>query len=147
MSLENGLIKEQKSNMVLVESEANAACSSCAAKSRCISEAEGQKRYLWIDNTIGAKPGDHVVFEIEGKSVVFSSVLLYLIPAVFLIAGLILGSKYSRILDMEKDMSSAVWGFCGLALSFLFVKIVSDLIKKHKVFVPTLIGVDKVKPQ
>ena len=146
MSLENGLIKEQKSNMVLVESEANAACSSCAAKSRCISDAEGQKRHLWIENTIGAKPGDHVIFQIEGKSVVFSSVLLYLIPAVGLITGLIIGSKYSHILDMEKDMSSAVWGFCGLVLSFLFVKIVSDLIKKYRIFLPTLIGIDKVKP-
>ncbi len=143
MALETGIVKTVKGNSILVETEPNSGCSSCHAKASCMAGSADKKRSIWIKNTLKAEVGDPVTFRIEEKSVIYSSVLLYLFPVIMLIAGLIIGSSYHKVLDLDKDISSLSGGIIALVLSFLLIKFVSDRLKNKKTFLPVLTGIEK----
>jgi len=78
-------------------------------------------------NTVGAEKGDEVVLELEGTQVVRAAVIVYLIPLVFLLIGLYLGTVFASFID-RRDMAqilAAVFGFGFLGLSYAGVAVYS----------------------
>jgi sigma-E factor negative regulatory protein RseC len=100
-----------------------------------------KKRRIWIDNVLGAQQGDCVVFSIDEKDVVVSSLVLYLVPVVFLIAGAAMGASLHGRLSMDRDSLAALGGAAGFLLSLIVVALVSRLAVRRGVFSPRMLDV------
>ncbi|HOO72427.1 MAG TPA: SoxR reducing system RseC family protein [Spirochaetota bacterium] len=144
MDGEKGIVIETSSRRILVESDASDMCSSCEARHACMA-GEHRKRKIWIENTLGAGLGDTVSFVIKEKSVIVSSILLYLFPVLALIGGALAGSNYNSLLGLDRDASAAVGGIIALAAAVVIVWIVSKIISRRSFFAPVLIGIESLK--
>ena len=143
LNQEAGIVLRADAGRILVEAEPGNGCACCAAKENCFVRDDKRKRTLWIDNTMGAEPGDRITFYIEERGVVLASVVLYFIPVLFLFVGIITGSFIYMRLGMERDMSAIILGLAGIFLSFIFVRIISPRISRSSVIQPVLTSVEK----
>ncbi|HON80386.1 MAG TPA: SoxR reducing system RseC family protein [Spirochaetota bacterium] len=138
MSYETGIVVEKTGATVRVEAEAHHACASCAARHNCIPGGEMKKRSLVMNNSIGAEPGDYVEFMVQEKSVVTSSLILYLFPVLALISGSALGLSMDHILHVDKDLSAGIFGLGAFLLSFVIIRLITPLITGRTSFMPEL---------
>jgi len=139
MAVENGVVRTVEKRNVLVEIEPGAGCGSCEAKGACMMGTSGKSRTIWIENSLHADVGDRVSFKIEEKGVVLASIILYIFPVIMLVAGLVIGGRYSHLFGIDSDLASGVSGACGLAAAFIIIKIFSPRIKEKKAFLPILL--------
>jgi sigma-E factor negative regulatory protein RseC len=89
---ERGVVVRVAGSRAEVEFVRQAACGSCSAKTACgsgvLGELFGRKRHrVWIDNTVNAATGDHVVVGIREGEFVATSLMAYLLPLLTLFAG------------------------------------------------------------
>jgi len=141
MHIECGTVIELNKGKILVESAPETGCSSCAAKGTCLTGGDSRKKRLWIENTLGASPGDMVSFRIEEKGVVLASVLLYLLPVIFLVGGAVAGAMLAPDMAMETESGSAVGGIAGIILAFIFIYVVSKIKRMKNLFSPVLLEI------
>ncbi|MCX8123086.1 MAG: SoxR reducing system RseC family protein [Spirochaetes bacterium] len=142
METECGIVTQVKDNYVLVEADAVSFCSSCSNHGCTMRQSKG--RQLWIENTLGASSGDRVIFELPSKGIVLSSVVLYGIPIVFLIAGIVLGIVVPLPMPVDRDILGIVTGMLFLAISFVIMRVASKYIVRRKQFAPTMVKVEKL---
>lgn len=78
---------------VVVRVRQSEACHSCQAQGACASLG-GQSRDLMlrVPNALGARPGDQVALALPEASVTQASLVLYLLPALTLVGGALLGA-------------------------------------------------------
>ena len=143
MRTERGIVTEDAKGMVLVEFlEDDRGCSSCASAKSCPFCAGAGKNFIWIDNTIGAEKGDTVDFIIEEKNVIMASALLYLLPAILLIGGSVLGNIAASVWALSKDLFTGIGGITGLLVSVAIIKAASPFFNKKHIFQPLLVRGD-----
>jgi sigma-E factor negative regulatory protein RseC len=114
---ELGRVIETAGNMAKVEIFRRDECTRCkvcgfGSRDRIIAVAT---------NTVGAKEHDEVELELEAAQVVRAAVIVYIIPLIFLLFGLYLGTVFASHLG-RRDIASllaAVLGFGFLGLSYL----------------------------
>ena len=138
MAVECGKVVEAVSGRGKVEASPQSACASCSAGGTCALGRDGKSRYLWADNRIGAREGDQVEFRIGEGAVVGMSAVLYLMPVVFLVAGIALGMSAHRRFSLDGESAAAIFGTAGLMMSVVFVKLLSRLMGKRRSFQPEL---------
>ena len=116
---ERGRVIETRGNMAKVEIFRRDECSRCkvcgfGSRDKIIADAV---------NTIGAKACDDVELELEGSQVVRAAVIVYLIPLVFLLVGLYLGTVFASFIDRQDlaSLTAAIFGFGFLGLSYVGV--------------------------
>ena len=136
---ETGLVKKIVNNRILVECEAANMCNNCLENGRCGISGDGKKKEIWIDNVDGVAVDDRILFEIKDGGIVYASVLLYFIPIVFLFLGMIIGYKLHSFLNIDVELSSIIFGFSGLIISFVFIKVYSVFILHKERFKPIFI--------
>ncbi len=69
--------------------------------------------------------------------------MLYGIPIVLLIAGIIIGALYPLPFFNDRELSAIVMGIIFLALSFVFIQIVSQYIAAKNMVNPVMVKVEK----
>ena len=136
---ETGIVKKVINNRILVECEASNMCNNCSEHGRCAISGDGKKKEMWIDNVEGLAAGDRILFKIKDGGIIYASVLLYVMPIVFLFSGMIAGYKLHSFFNIEGELSSIVLGFSGLIISFVFIKIYSVFILDKERFKPVFI--------
>jgi sigma-E factor negative regulatory protein RseC len=137
--IETGLVKKIVNDRVLVECEAVSMCNNCLEKDQCGITPSGKKREIWIDNVDGVAIGNRVSFRIEDGGIIYASLLLYLIPIIFLFAGIFIGYKLHSFFNIDIELSSIIFGMTGLIVSFIFIKIYSILFLDKERFKPIFI--------
>ncbi len=142
MESECGIVKQVMGNYVVIEASAISFCSSCS--NHDCSVRESRSRELVIKNTMGATVGDRVFFEISSKGIVLSSIVLYGLPLVFFITGILLGSLIKLPLLNDRDSAGILSGIIFLLISFVIMRIVSKYIVQHNTITPTMIKVEKL---
>lgn len=140
MDTECGMVKEVRGNLVCVAADPASLCATCS--SQCMMRQQG--RDIWIHNTLDAKVGDRVYFVFPPGAVVLSSGVLYGIPIVLLIAGIVAGTLYPLPFFNDRELSAIVMGIIFLALSFVFIRIVSKFVAAKNMVKPVMVKVDKV---
>ena len=120
----HGIVRSVEKTQATIELE-SAPCDTCRTPCGACGQIRKQ-RLATVENTIGAKPGDAVQVECKDKSVLFSSVLLFVLP---LVAGIV-----TVFLCLPLGQSSAaIWGLVALAATFLVaVVILSSARQKQK---------------
>ena len=114
--LEEGtVVRIEGDGKALVELERKSACGACCARQTeggqaCSLSSAGGKMQIEADNQVSAKTGDRVRLDIEAKGLVAGAAMLYLLPALGLIFGIVLGER----------ISSNAGVLFGIILMFLF---------------------------
>lgn len=123
-----------------VEIRPREACSHCSARSACNSTGE-ETKVVEANNPIGAGVGDWVNLEISENISLAATLLVFGIPLLFLIVGIVIGEIISG------DRLALILGGSGLLTAFLLVKIFDKYLNKKRKILPTIIsyGNDKIK--
>jgi len=115
MLKESGTVVSIAGNRAKVSIMRSEACGHCPAKNMC-STASGNVNVLEVDNSLGAEPGEKVIIEVQPKTLVKASALLYLFPAVAMVAGATTGW-----LKTGTDLGTIIGTLAGLAASTFFL--------------------------
>jgi positive regulator of sigma E activity len=116
---------------VTIEICPTAGCASCSMSGVC--GAGNKNKYFTIETDQPVQMGDQVTLQIHGGSEVVSSLILFLMPILFMIFGFVLG----RFILGLKEGNAVLISILGLGLSFFVVKIIDHFYGK-KMFITIL---------
>lgn len=130
---ERGIILETKGRTALIKAARTGACENCASKKSCASSNQDEMCIEAV-NDIGAKVGDIVVFTVGAVSVMKAGVLLYLVPVISFIVGIVAGKIMADafIPQANADLVTGIVGVIFLALAFLGLKLYNRKIDKNE---------------
>lgn len=139
---ETGIVVENKGETVLIRAERTSSCESCAQKSVCHTGGGGDM-LIEADNPIGAKKGDYVVFTVGAGSVLKAGILLYLVPVLCFIFGVVLGQAASKraFPALNADLVSGILGLVFLIIAFIGLKVYGKFVEKDRSYRPHVLRV------
>jgi len=140
---EQGIVVELNDRNMVVECNPHAMCASCSAQKGCIMSGSGKVRKISMENSIGASKGDIVLFTVESSGIVAASIVIYLVPVIFIFLGLYAGHRCNEYLMLDKDSASAILGVLFFILSFFVIKIFSGITKNSSIFQPRAVKIIK----
>ena len=88
-----GVVKSIIDDKAELEIQRSAACGSC---NKCGGSPEKQMHIVTIKNSMNAKVGDYVEIQGESNNLLKYTLIVYMIPFLFLIAGIALGHIYFK---------------------------------------------------
>jgi len=138
---EHGLIVENKGEEALVKITRHSLCSKCTNKCpMAVDDHETDEIEVQVINPIGAEKGQLVKIEMEEKPLVFASLLIYLVPLLFLIAGYFVGIYFAGIIfDSTPGEGAGIIGsIVFLLLSFVCVSYIDKTLSKKKKYQPLI---------
>ena len=124
-----GTVAALNGKSATVEFTRSKACGDCHA---CVSFGGNMAR-TEIENTLGAKVGDRVVIRLHSGSVFAASFIMYGIPLLALVAGVLLGSLIS-------DVFAAVIGIAAAVLALIGIRLFEPKFKRMGKFEPRMIA-------
>ncbi len=128
--IEKGKVISVKGNIAEISMIAGDSCSSCPARGSCrLSEGI---RVIDADNSIGAKQGDIVRIEIAGKAGLSAALIIFGIPVIMAVVGLIISSGMS-------ETSRIAITVAGLIFGLVIAKIVDRISGNKRNFIPYII--------
>lgn len=144
MATEEGIVTKIDSSTAWVKCAKSAACESCSAKGFCDTMG-GSDDDVEVEaiNTVGAKVNDRVTISFETSSLLKVSFLVYMIPVLFLILGVVIGDKIALILNYDQAIFSIFVGFLFLAAAFFFVKAKGKVLSAKEEYKPKIIRILK----
>jgi positive regulator of sigma E activity len=118
---DRGKVVEIKGRKVTVEICPASGCASCGM---C---AGGNKsRFFTLDTNVPVKLGDEVMIRLYGGSEVVSSLILFLMPILFMIIGFVIAFFVFHLPEGKATLA----GIAGLGVSFIAVKLIDYLYGK-----------------
>lgn len=110
-------LNDDKAKLIVTRLAAcGSSCESCSA--HC---GENKQEYINVKNDIGLKIGDRVEITTDSKAVLKYISLVYGLPLIFLISGVVIG----MLLNL-KEMYSLLIGFVFMIVSFIFIKTIDN---------------------
>lgn len=110
-------LNDDKAKIIVTRLAAcGSSCESCSA--HC---GENKQEYINVKNDIGLKIGDRVEITTDSKAVLKYIALVYGLPLIFLISGVLIG----MLLNL-KEMYSLLVGFVFMIVSFIFIKTIDN---------------------
>ncbi len=116
-----GVVESTNGEKAMVGLTRHTACGECGA---CQMGKENLNRRVEALNPLGAKVGDRVTMEMEDQKVLKAAFIVYIIPLIVLIVGMILTNLalvYFQISDMV-ELYGFLVGLVGMGISFLIIK-------------------------
>ena len=111
--LEEGVVLSVQPGAARVHLVAGDHCDACPASSVCRPQ-DGEKRILDVDDDLGVAPGDRVRVMVTGGAVLRASLLVYGLPLLLVVVGVVIGSKLWPTGTAHGDVASFGLG-AGLA--------------------------------
>ena len=128
--IEKGIVlnaKDGHAEIALIES---GGCEECSAKIFCKPSEKSDTKILEVNDPIGVEVGDEVQIEISGTAVLKASVMLYGVPLILIILGIILGMELFVNTSLPELFSFLfALGLTGLYVSGLLLLIKIKLTK------------------
>ncbi len=132
---EHGIIVECRGTTALVKTRRGTSCDNCSSKKAC-KPLEQNDMLIEVENTIGAKVGQDVVFTVGAGSVIKAGVLFYLVPVLSFIGGVVIGQSLLTALfpKTNPDLVSGLFGAFLLVVSFIGLKVYNRRISRNNAF-------------
>ena len=144
MATEEGIVTKVDSSTAWVKCTKSAACESCKAKGFCDTMGGPDDDVeVEVINAVGAKINDRVTISFETSSLLKVSFLVYMVPVLFLILGVVIGDKIALIFNYDRSIFSIVAGFLFLVAAFFFVKAKGNKMSKKDEYKPKIITILK----
>ena len=143
MATAEGIVTKVYSSTAWVKCTKCAACESCSAKGFCDTGGGKSDDDVEIEaiNVAKAKVNDRVAITFETSSLLKVTFLVYIIPVLFLILGVVIGEKIAPIFNYDKTIFSIVVGFLFLFTSFFVVKTKGNELSGKDAYKPTIIKI------
>lgn len=135
---EYGVVLNLENGNAVIGLKRNSACSSCGA---CELGSNHAQMEITLENTVDAKPGDTVEIQLPASQFLKASAILYLLPLVALILGIVLGYYAGVSLDLNADMIGAVTGILFTILSYVSIRRLEPRFRKNVDLSPTIISI------
>lgn len=119
----------------------HSACGDCGA---CQMGEENMNITIDALNTAGAEVGDKVIVDMETQDVLTAAFIVYGIPLIMLIIGVVSGNfLFGTLMGMEKNVElfSFIIGLVLMAVCFLIIKSKDDKFKKSKKYLSKIIEI------
>lgn len=118
----------------------HSACASCG-KCQTLS-SESKEILVEVDNSIGAKPGDHVEVNMENMNVLKATALAYVVPLIFLLVGTIVSYfMLDMIISTQGiivELISGIIGIILMLLSYVILKRNDSKFRDSRKFIPVI---------
>jgi len=124
-----GFVKKIDGNKMELEVRRVSACgTSC---NTCSSGCEVKPHTITVYNELNAKIGDFVEIKGESKRIVKYALIVYMIPFVAFILGVVAGNAIFKSLAYANyELLSFFTGFITMAISFLIVRVIDKKVSK-----------------
>ncbi len=143
---EHGIVVQCKDGTALIKTHKSSACDGCASKKSCATgQAGSDEAFIEADNYVGASVGDRVTFSVGAGSVLKAGALLYLVPILSFIFGVVIGQTKTitgLFHGANPDLLSGAFGVAFLALAFIGLKVYSSFLDKNRTFRPKVLRVE-----
>jgi len=96
-------------------------------------------------NTVGAEAGDVVTISIMSSSMLKASFLVYMLPILAMVGGIVLGHLLSSVISVNKNVLVGLFGLLAFSGAFVWLKKQGDKLSNKKEFIPEIIS--KKTPQ
>ncbi|OOF39474.1 hypothetical protein BKK47_06425 [Rodentibacter mrazii] len=142
MLKESAVVISYENGMARVKCQSQSACGQCAAKNSCgmssLSELNGKRgeHIFTVETMMPLSEGQVVEIGLEEKSMLFSALLMYIVPLV----ALLLATGLSHYIS-ENELSRALVIFLFTAISFVFIKRYTKKLRQQAKFQPVLLRV------
>lgn len=127
-----GLVKSVKENTATIEIRRVSACGeNCAS---CKGGCAPTNHYITAKNTIHASAGQYVKLEMENKHVLGAAFLVYIVPLVGMILGILLGIAAAEYLGyvINKELIGFAVGLLFLGIFYFVISFIDKKIKQSK---------------
>nr|WP_246082044.1 SoxR reducing system RseC family protein [Peptacetobacter hominis] len=100
--------------------------------------SESEEILVEVDNSIGAKVGDHVIVSMEHMNILKAAAYVYIVPMIALIAGIVIAYYVLGMAGVEsgREIISAVIGIVLMAVSYLYLKFNDKKFKESREYIP-----------
>lgn len=142
MLKERAVVIGYESGIATVKCQSQSACGQCAAKNSCgtsaLSELNGElgEHIFTVESLTPLRVGQRVEIGLAEKSMLFSALLMYIVPLFTLVAATLLSSYVS-----ENELARTILILFLTALSFAIVKRFSRKLDNQTEFQPVLLRV------
>lgn len=123
MATEKGTVTRVSTRTAWVKTTRSSACESCSARGYCHTLGGNlEEMEVEVLNPLGARVGDRVILDLKGSSLVKMAFMLYVFPVLCMLAGALVGQRYSSA-DSLLPIGTGAAAFC---LAFVFVRFQSN---------------------
>ena len=134
------IVDEKTAKLKMQRHSACASCGKCQTLS-----SETKDILVEVDNTIGAKIGDHVEVNMDNMNVLKATALAYIVPLVFLMLGTI-GSYFvlDKLIEVQGIGVEIISGLIGIAMmliSYVILRINDNKFRESRKFIPIITNI------
>lgn len=130
------IVDDRTAKLKMQRHSACAACGKCATAD----SSESKEILVEVDNTIGAKVGDHVEVSMDNMNVLKAAAMAYIIPLVALLVGTI-GTFYilgAIGITSGVEAISGLVGICLTVICYLYLKKNDKKFRDSREFIPVI---------
>ncbi len=133
---EKGKVVEMADFIAKISLEPSEACKDCPSCNFC--RPSGSTRIIEVENRIGAQVGDEVFIEISHKKSLIAILLLFGVPVLLGLIGLVVGAHYS-------EGYSVFLGISGFVLGLILAKVINNIFRRTHKLSPHIVEVTRSK--
>jgi len=139
--IEKGIVLSASDGTARIMLDESGKCEECSAKIFCKPAGSIDAKILEVEDSYGVKAGDKVDIEVIGSDIFKASVMLYGIPMIILIVGILLGMSIFNGLSL-KELFAFLFA-SGLTLVYAVILLVLNKLKPLKQNLPKITSVTK----
>ncbi|HUX07049.1 MAG TPA: SoxR reducing system RseC family protein [Acidobacteriota bacterium] len=138
MICQHGRIERIEDDVAFVRLEAPTSCEGCGSKGTCgVVSAEG--KVIGVRNDAGAKPGQRVELSVRPKALLTASFLLFLVPVLALVAGIVGGYALAEQFGWQgREWIGLGLGAAAFALVLLIIKLLNTRFERSGKYEPVI---------
>lgn len=132
MEKEKGHVIKTEGNKADILLHSKEVCGHCGARFSCADES-GVQRVMTLQNRLDAKVGDQVEIVLSEKNKIYSALLIFLMPLVFIFVGYYLTTSVFHI------ETTGIWGaVLGFLTSGVILWVVNKIVVKNQSVTPQM---------
>jgi len=128
MITEYGTVVELRGDCALIKTSKDSSCESCLSRHTCITDNE-EEMIVEADNPVHARMGDRVLLTIGADTTIRAGLLLYVIPLLSFLVGILAGNALLAPLfpDYDTDLVAAATGALLLLTALIGLRIYGNM--------------------
>ena len=132
---QQGIVIELNGNIAKVKVARHSHCENCGA---CPGSSA---MIVEVINDIGAREGQKVIFQIKEEGMVKAAFIVYLLPLLLVIVGVVIGSLISRFINADTFSFQVAGGIVGFIVSIAVIIYYEKVYKSNVNRLPKIIKI------
>jgi len=135
---QRGRVEKLEGDTAFVRLEAAEGCNTCASKHSCGALSTGGK-VISVRNVVGVQEGQRVELAVRPSAVVTASFLLFVVPVLACLAGIMGGYVLAEAQGWEGgEWIGLAFGMVGFGLAFLVIRMLNSRFERSGKYEPVI---------